>query len=282
MEIEFDSNKEYNDPFELFTYVKTLHNKKELCQVCKKDEGNKNWDRYKLSCGHMCHTRCFRLYCGNINKIECPTCEEIEPYEDELEEYNIMTKFMPGHENYGKYDLDEESESESNSESDNEIYKKGEEVLKLIFSTGENGDINYYHICYTNKKRYMVDICDMETKFFKNKEKSFNCVLEYIKNFLDYQTEENFIENVNNCDYLDDMIFNNWTLTIDKKYINKIKLLKDNDLNFCKCKKQKNSEKFKDKFGYEYDIKILKKTIVILTDRMLKALEEKGIEIIVL
>ena len=36
-----------------------------------------------------------------------------------------------------------DNDTESNSESDNEIYKKGEEVLKLIFSTGENGDINY-------------------------------------------------------------------------------------------------------------------------------------------
>ena len=76
MELECEPLKENLD---ILNYkMKTLKNNKTLCSICQLDErettNDKNicWERYKLSCGHIYHTRCFRRHCFYKNNIECP------------------------------------------------------------------------------------------------------------------------------------------------------------------------------------------------------------------
>ena len=64
---------------EVLDYVQTIHNSKRLCLVCLVDEredGNK-WDRYKIVCGHMFHTRCYRKWYTKKKCLNCPLCGDI-------------------------------------------------------------------------------------------------------------------------------------------------------------------------------------------------------------
>ena len=79
MELEFDVEKECKIMNELILYkIKPLLKNKTLCGICQLDEketlNDKKifWERYKLSCGHIFHTRCFRRHCYHKDNIECP------------------------------------------------------------------------------------------------------------------------------------------------------------------------------------------------------------------
>jgi hypothetical protein len=77
MEIQTD---EINDLFyETIYYTQTIHNSNELCIICQLDEteDGKQWDRYKIVCGHIFHTRCFRKWAGKKMCINCPYCGDI-------------------------------------------------------------------------------------------------------------------------------------------------------------------------------------------------------------
>ena len=65
-------------------YAKVIHNSSELGMVCVTDqiEDGKQWARYKLKCGHIAHTHCFRNWCGLKNKVICPLCSDIETVKD--------------------------------------------------------------------------------------------------------------------------------------------------------------------------------------------------------
>ena len=61
-------------------FIKTVHNTRERCIVCMVDEDfdKEVWTRYELRCGHQMHTRCFRKWCEQKQKINCPYCGDIE------------------------------------------------------------------------------------------------------------------------------------------------------------------------------------------------------------
>ena len=65
-------------------YGKVEQNSSELCLACMTDEieDGKQWDRYKLKCGHVAHTRCFRNWCGTKHEVNCPVCGDIEPVKE--------------------------------------------------------------------------------------------------------------------------------------------------------------------------------------------------------
>ena len=65
-------------------YGKIEQHSSELCLVCMTDEieDGKQWDRYKLKCKHVTHTRCFRNWCGTRQKVNCPVCGDIEPVKE--------------------------------------------------------------------------------------------------------------------------------------------------------------------------------------------------------
>lgn len=71
-------NKEY---FDAIFYVKEQpNNNNNLCVVClmdEKEEG-KNWTKTTTICGHICHSRCFRRWCGYKGCINCPLCGDIQ------------------------------------------------------------------------------------------------------------------------------------------------------------------------------------------------------------
>ena len=65
-----------NDNF--IPYVKFLQNDKTLCSVCMMKEKKKTpWERYKMKCGHVCHSRCWRRLCHVKDAPWCPFCGKI-------------------------------------------------------------------------------------------------------------------------------------------------------------------------------------------------------------
>jgi hypothetical protein len=75
MDFEFELKKEY---FKSFFYGERLCDDKNLCLICNIDEDNRfKWDRYRLVCGHVFHTRCFRRWCGVKKSINCSYCGDI-------------------------------------------------------------------------------------------------------------------------------------------------------------------------------------------------------------
>ena len=74
MEFEFDLKKEYLNSF---NYGERLFNNKDLCLICNVEEEERNWQRYRLVCGHVFHTRCFRRWCGVKQSINCSYCGDI-------------------------------------------------------------------------------------------------------------------------------------------------------------------------------------------------------------
>ena len=80
MELEFNINKEYLGD-ELLFYTKPIKGDNKICNICL--DSNKAYDKYKLSCGHKVHTRCFRRFCYFKEKCNiCPLCDVIEPYKE--------------------------------------------------------------------------------------------------------------------------------------------------------------------------------------------------------
>ena len=83
MNIEFDTDKECQVMNELILYkIRPLMKNTTLCGICQLDEQETletkkiYWERYKLSCGHIFHSRCFRRHCYFKHNIECPyRCE---------------------------------------------------------------------------------------------------------------------------------------------------------------------------------------------------------------
>ena len=80
MELEFNADKEYIGD-ELLFYTKPIKGDKNICNVCL--DANKQFDKFKLSCGHKVHTRCFRRFCFVKNCCnKCPLCGDIAPYKE--------------------------------------------------------------------------------------------------------------------------------------------------------------------------------------------------------
>ena len=65
---------------EIPDYTQHILKSNELCIVCQLDEyeDNKVWERNKLVCGHIFHTRCFRKWCLKKQSINCPYCGDIQ------------------------------------------------------------------------------------------------------------------------------------------------------------------------------------------------------------
>ena len=57
-------------------YAKRVNNKK-LCLICRCEE-DEQWGRYMLKCGHIFHTRCFKLWCYKKECVNCSLCGDIE------------------------------------------------------------------------------------------------------------------------------------------------------------------------------------------------------------
>ena len=77
MELDSDPTKE--DVSITFYYTQPVYNSKELCIICQLDETDegKQWDRYKIICGHMFHTRCYRRWIFKKKCLNCPYCGDI-------------------------------------------------------------------------------------------------------------------------------------------------------------------------------------------------------------
>ena len=72
-----------NDYFDVFFYTKQVKSNdkqvKNICLICLLDETDdgKEWDRLILKCGHACHSRCLRMWCGFKKCVNCPLCGDI-------------------------------------------------------------------------------------------------------------------------------------------------------------------------------------------------------------
>jgi hypothetical protein len=79
MELEYQS---YTLSIEskILAYTQTICNSNDLCIICQLDEheDGKQWNRYKLICGHIFHTRCFRKWTDKKQLINCPYCGDIQ------------------------------------------------------------------------------------------------------------------------------------------------------------------------------------------------------------
>ena len=82
MELEFEPEKEFNDIILLSCYVKTKKGDNQICLICH--DVNDAFDKYKLTCKHTYHTRCYRRYCFYKDAIKCPLCNNIPPYKEKL------------------------------------------------------------------------------------------------------------------------------------------------------------------------------------------------------
>ena len=81
--MEINSDDEVNIFYEKDYYTQTIKNSNELCIICQLDEHEncQQWDRYKLICGHIFHTRCFRKWAEEKQSINCPYCGNIKQIE---------------------------------------------------------------------------------------------------------------------------------------------------------------------------------------------------------
>ena len=72
--------EDFHCDFLLINYTKLIKNSNELCSVCQVDETEegKQWDRYKMVCQHVAHTRCLRRWCAKKGSISCPYCGHIK------------------------------------------------------------------------------------------------------------------------------------------------------------------------------------------------------------
>ena len=84
MELDFEPEAEYDN---CMFFVKDMQDNNDLCLICMIDEtkeGNQ-WTRYKVRCGHVFHSRCFRRWCGVKQRLNCCHCGDLP--EDETSRY---------------------------------------------------------------------------------------------------------------------------------------------------------------------------------------------------
>jgi hypothetical protein len=83
MELLLNDKKE---TYDYINYVKPLRKNYELCNICLMDETKeyKPWDRYKLKCGHVFHSRCFRRYCHVKEHLCCSLCGPLPETQENL------------------------------------------------------------------------------------------------------------------------------------------------------------------------------------------------------
>jgi hypothetical protein len=79
MELECE-NFFLSNNIEIPNFTQNIFKSNELCIICQLDEheDDKVWERYKLVCGHIFHTRCFRKWCLKKQSINCPYCGDIK------------------------------------------------------------------------------------------------------------------------------------------------------------------------------------------------------------
>ena len=87
MELEFDVDKEFS-PLIIGCYTVTTKGDDKLCLICH--DTNSAYDKYKLTCKHTFHTRCYRRYCFYKDAIICPLCNEIKPFQNKLSELQLF------------------------------------------------------------------------------------------------------------------------------------------------------------------------------------------------
>ena len=90
--MELESNI-YNEYMKCVFFAKDVEDSYDLCLICMIDEHENNqhwqrynssdarvlapptrWRRYKLPCGHIFHTRCFRHWCSVKQCLNCSFC----------------------------------------------------------------------------------------------------------------------------------------------------------------------------------------------------------------
>lgn len=76
MDLNCEPDEEYID---CMFYIKDINDSKDLCLICMTDETEegKQWTRYKIKCGHVFHSRCFRRWCGMKNCLNCSCCGDL-------------------------------------------------------------------------------------------------------------------------------------------------------------------------------------------------------------
>ena len=77
MNLDMDMSKEY---FNSIYYMKNQRNSIDVCLVCLIDETEegKIWTKTSLICGHVCHSRCYRRWCGVKRCLNCQICGVIQ------------------------------------------------------------------------------------------------------------------------------------------------------------------------------------------------------------
>ena len=83
MELECEPEKEYEDIVLLSCFIDHTPGDDDICLICH--DVNNTYDKYKLTCKHLYHTRCYRRYCFYKKAIKCPLCNDIKPYPGEIE-----------------------------------------------------------------------------------------------------------------------------------------------------------------------------------------------------
>ena len=80
--MEFESVME-EELWDTIYYTKTLKDHTDLCIICQCDETEegKTWSKTSLICGHVCHSRCYRRWCGVKRCLNCPICGEVQEIE---------------------------------------------------------------------------------------------------------------------------------------------------------------------------------------------------------
>ena len=91
MDLTCDPDVEYLD---CVFFVKNMHKDKGQCLICLMDETEegKQWDRYKIKCGHVFHSRCFRRWCGKRQCLNCSFCGDL-PEDDSSRYCNDCDEF---------------------------------------------------------------------------------------------------------------------------------------------------------------------------------------------
>jgi hypothetical protein len=77
MDIPLDGTLSNN--FNYMYYIKSIENDDSLCAICMMNESDKKkWSKYELKCGHKMHSRCFRTWVNEKEKVVCPYCGDME------------------------------------------------------------------------------------------------------------------------------------------------------------------------------------------------------------
>ena len=149
MELSYETFLNFN---KYHFYTETLKNNNELCIICLLDEQeeNKQWDRYKLACGHIFHTRCFRKWCDKKQSLNCPYCNNI-PLIDK--NYFCFACNTFGHKPLSCIDYEDSSNDEDTSYDDN-----------ISIPNNENNIDNDFYSC-PQETKWICNICNSKLKF---------------------------------------------------------------------------------------------------------------------